>query len=432
MRLRRGRDEQLPIDPELARELEAVDRALAGESVDAELATLATLTAELRDERPRTPESFGAELDRRLDSGFADPDRPAARRALSAARPSGLMAPAGALATLAIIAAIGISVARDGEGEGLLGREDAPSTELQDTVPQATGPEGGASVAEPGAVLPGGLPGSVSPSAKDAPGAATRNLRESGFSAEDADALVAPFRALERGERIARGADRRIQDRSAALTLRAETGEVREVSDQAISIVEAAGGVIASASLTEQGRTATADLDLRIPTRELDTTLDRLTDLANVRSLNEATLDITRPFVSARDALRDARAERSQLLAALGEAETGTEADALRRQLRDARRAIARREAAFENIARRARLATVTLRVEGVPDGGDGSWSLGDAADDALTTLQTIAGVLLIALAIAVPVGLLVALLAGALALTRRRLRERALDERNG
>ncbi len=126
------------------------------------------------------------------------------------------------------------------------------------------------------------------------------------------------------------GQEKRQQDRSAYLSLKTDTSKVREVSDEAIQITESVGGVVLSSDLSEQRDRATASLELSIPTRELDSTLDRLTDLATVASLNEASVDITKPFVSAQDALKDARAERKQLLQALAEADTETEADAIR------------------------------------------------------------------------------------------------------
>ena len=48
----RLREREMPLDPEVERELEAIDRALAGEPVDPDLEVLAELARELRDERP--------------------------------------------------------------------------------------------------------------------------------------------------------------------------------------------------------------------------------------------------------------------------------------------------------------------------------------------------------------------------------------------
>ena len=96
---------------------------------------------------------------------------------------------------------------------------------------------------------------------------------------------------------------------------------------------------------------------------------------------------------------------------------------------------IARLNGDLDALRRRADLSSVSLVVRGTaaePGGGSGSggggWSPGDAAHDALRVLEVIAGVALIALAIAAPLGLLAALVAIGVRVTRRRRREGALD----
>ena len=58
------------MDPGMQRELHALDAALAGEPVDAELAELADLAVDLRAERPVPPEEFLQALDARAAAGF--------------------------------------------------------------------------------------------------------------------------------------------------------------------------------------------------------------------------------------------------------------------------------------------------------------------------------------------------------------------------
>jgi hypothetical protein len=414
MRLPKRTEERL--DPEVERELEAIDRALAGEAVDAELAELATLTADLREERPEPTMRFEADLDRRQQEGFA-PDRAARWR-----RPSGYLAPAGAVATLAVVAAVALNVAGkdasdsvpqagDGAAAERAQGEGSKETELGATVGRLKRDSGG-SVASP------------------APTEAFETLDAAPPNEWTGVRRERQFLRATGADGLARGQANRQQDRSASLTLRTDTDRVREVSDQAIEITESAGGVVVSSTLDEGMERSSASLQLSIPSRELDTTLDRLTDLATVQSLNEAALDITKPFVSAEDRLDDARAERRELLRALGNAETDAEAEALRKQLRDARRKISKAEARFERIARRARLSEVGVTVEGIPGGDDdGTWSLGDAADDALSALKTVAGVLLVSAAILAPLAILLALIAYAAIRVRRHRREAALDE---
>ena len=152
-----------------------------------------------------------------------------------------------------------------------------------------------------------------------------------------------------------------------------------------------------------------------------------MTDLADVDSLNETATDITKPVVSAKDELRDAAARRRELLQALGNATTEAEADALELKIADARREIARAEADYERLTAKARLSTLDVTVNGDPEASD-QRTLGDWLDDAVDVLRTFAGILLVAAAIVVPLGLLVAIAAIVVARIRRRRRERALD----
>lgn len=360
---------------------------------------------------------------------------------LGSIRARSLLAPAGALATLAIVAAIGVGVTSDdrgGDDAGTTAVLDSGGTTLekQSTVPAAAG-DTDASADDAG--LAGGLPSAVPEEALDANGefmplsADKANERALRYSAPSLDSLEnADAGAANLNRQVAPGTEKRLQDRSAYLRLKTDTNEVREVNDEAIQITESVGGVVESANLSETAKTASASLELSIPTRELDGTLDRLTDLATVASLDEASEDITKPFVSAEDNLADAQAEREQLLQALAEADTETEAEAIRAQLDDVRDEISQAEAVFDNIARKARMASVSLQIEGTVGGDatdDGSWGLGDAADDALSALKTVAGVMLVGAAIVLPVVALIALLVWLTMVARRRNREKALDD---
>ncbi len=386
--------------PRAERELDAVDRALEGLPVDPDLTDLADLTALLADERPEPDPGWSAELDERVAARFrGDASSRSLRERLASLRPMQILAPAGALATAAVIVVVGVASLSDG------------TSDLQPT-------SGGA------------LESARAPGARRA-----RIRRRVGHAAES----VAPSRArpastpasgggyvAPEGE-IAPGTEKRQVERDVSLALSTRPEDVREVSDEAIAITRSLGGIVASSQVSESGDEARATLQLTIPTRNLDAAIDRLTDLANVKSLDESSLDITKPFVSAQDRLRDAEAERRSLLDALANAATDAEAEALRLQIADARREISRAEAAFENIARRARLSDVSLTIAGDPN-VDEDRTIGDWFDDAVSVLRDVAGVLLISAAILVPLGILVAIGWLAVSRLRRRRRERALD----
>ena len=95
MRLR-NRDE--PLDPRVERELDAVDRTLAGREVDPELNDWAELTALLSEERPETSPDWSEELDRRAAEGFREDDHADAWSSLvswfGSVRPTRALAPA--------------------------------------------------------------------------------------------------------------------------------------------------------------------------------------------------------------------------------------------------------------------------------------------------------------------------------------------------
>ena len=69
------REREMPLDPEVERELEAIDRALGDEPVDPDLEVLAELARALREERVGAEPGFAARLDQRVADGFPRPGR---------------------------------------------------------------------------------------------------------------------------------------------------------------------------------------------------------------------------------------------------------------------------------------------------------------------------------------------------------------------
>lgn len=375
-----------PLDPRVEHELATIEHSLAGRATDPGDAGLAELALLLRDDRPAPDPGWASRLDERAAAGFprGGGGRGGERRARGA---GGWLAPAGALATLLLVV-VAVAVYQGGGGTG----GDTAAT----SVP---GP------AEKTATAPYALE-----------------------QATDETAGLSTYEAQRRDGKIAPGTENRKLDRDAQLSLSAQPEDVRDVSDEVISITRSLGGIVASSQVSETPEGAAATLELTIPSRNLDTALDRMTDLADVDSLNETATDITRPVVSAKDELRDAEARRRELLQALGNATTEAEADALEAKIADARREIARAEAAYERLTSRARLSKLSVTVAS-DTAASGHRDLGDWLDDAVDVLRTVAGVLLVTLAVAAPIGLIVALVAWAATTVRRRRRERALDD---
>jgi hypothetical protein len=346
-------------------ELEAVDAALAGRYVAPEHAELAELALLLRDDRPQPAPAWATHLDRRVAAGF--PARPKPRRNWRWLRQA-----APVFALVAIIAPIVVLGTLNGGGEDSGGSAGAGG--------------GGTSTAAD--------------------------------QAAPAERLAAPPSSdLVR--------ERKVQ-RAVEMTLAAPRRQIDRVAAEIGDITAGVGGFVAQSSVnSSQG----GDFRLRLPTKRLDTAVQRLSKIAKVRGLTRDAQDITGAFVSARTRLADARAERKSLLKQLAAATTLNETESIRARLRDVSREIALARNELRRVGNRANFADVTVTLvatRGSTSGG--AWTPGDAFHDALRVLEVIAGVLLIGAAVALP--LLVAWLLGWLArrgVTRRR-RERALD----
>jgi hypothetical protein len=211
------------------------------------------------------------------------------------------------------------------------------------------------------------------------------------------------------------------------MTLAAPRREIDRVANQIGDVTADAGGFVRRSRVSSNRG---GNLQLRVPSARLNTTVQELSKLAKVRNLNRSAEDITRAVVSARDRLRDAKAEREALLKQLANATTLNETESIRARLDIVSQEIAAARNALSRVNNRANFADVSVSLvttNGNDDEG-GAWTPGDAWHDAMRLLEVIAGVLVIAAAIAVP--LLVAWLLGWLGrrgITRRR-RERALD----
>jgi hypothetical protein len=366
-------------------ELEAVDAALAGRYVAPEHAELADLALLLRDERPEPSAAWVNELDRRVRTGFPARPKPPRRQWVWLRK----AAPVMAIFAIVIPVGFGLSTIETG------GDDDS-------------GGGGGASTAS------------------EAPSSADEGSAGSGEAAQDsAGATEQPRSATP----LSSDARPRSVERSVTITLGTSRRQVDRVATEIGDVTADLGGYVARSSISSSGG---GDLQLRIPTRRLDTAIQRLSKLAKVTDLSRSSQDITAAVVSARDQLQDARAERKALLTQLATATTINETESIRARLRIVSNEIAAARNTLRRRTNRANFAdvAVTLGIARGEDNDDegGAWTPGDAFHDALRVLEVIAGVAVIAAAIAIP--LLVAWLLGWMArrgVTRRR-RERALD----
>lgn len=352
---------------ETTRELEALDAALRGDGADAELAELVSA---VRAERPAPSDPFAAELDARVAAGFPRRGRPAwrSRRALVPAL--------AAAATLVLVAVIATSALR--------GRTDSPPPSSQTAQP-------GGAPSEPAesSVAPGTVPA--------APGRRTRRV-----------------------------------ERRASLALRAPEQKIDEVAASVVRATDRAGGVVLTSNVASgAGPGGGASFELSVPSERLEPTLAALSRLADVKSRNQTSTDVTGAFVSPRERLTDALTEREALLRRLAKAESPNETASIRSRLRAASKQVARARAELRGLRERTSFSRVSVTVEAKEGSGSGSgagWGLDDALRDALRILAVTLGVLLVALAVALPVALVAAALGLPARAVRRRRRQSALD----
>jgi Domain of unknown function (DUF4349) len=387
------------LSPDVERELEAVDDALAGRRVAPDMTELADLALLLREDRPAPTETFGRSLDNRMQRGFPGRDprsRASGRRwtTWQAWMGPGLVAGLAALFVGIVIALPGSSGTDDSGGGG-----------------------GGGGTA----------------SSADAAGGAAPEAAQELRGEDEAASSVAP--APGQGSARSDARAKRKVERSASITLVARPRDIDTVSARIQEVTRQQGGFVVSSSVRSSRRDGGGEFTLRIPTRNLDAAMAALSRLGAVRDRADRSQDITAESVSARSRLEDARTERKALLDQLADADTLQETESIRARLRIVAGEIARARAEVRRVNNRAAFSTVTVQLvadrSAVTPGAeedDGSWSPGDAARDAVRVLEVVVGVTLIALAIGIPILFVVLLGWLAARLVRRRRREHALD----
>jgi hypothetical protein len=371
------------LDPAVAAELEALEAALAGDP--AAEPDLAALVRDVRAEAPTMDLGFRARLDERVEHEFAK----APHRRRFALRP---LIPALGVAGCLLAAIVAVALTAGGGDSN-----DSASS-------------GGGGAAAPLATTQG----EASDSAKSSGGSSGGG--GSALASPPATAAPARQRRVERSTRL-------------ELT----TSDVQKASDGVVRATQAAGGFVQSSQVSTGDGRSTASFVLRVPTSRLDDALARLSKLGHVKSLQQSADDITGAYDSASGRLAEARAERRGLLRALANATTAEQVSSLRARIADNRRDLQRYQRDFNAVRNRANLATVAVDVTGAARKqaaapGDGPWTPGDAAHDALRVLEVSAGVALIALAVLFPLGLVGAAGGFAAVTLRRRRREAALS----
>ena len=413
-----------PLTDEQRDELDALDRAIAGEPVQFDRRELEELVLDVRATAPEMSPAFAARLDQEVREGFPTPQErpPVSVRRPWLSRPWMLLPAAGSLAAVLVA----LVVVFGGTGDN--GLRDKSGNQLDTLGGEAAIPTdgGGPDVDSSGSGGASSSAGGVSADRK----AAARAPSAASVPPSNPQAKPAPPSSTA----IAPARTRRVE-RTAVLALRTPDADFERTTDAVIATVARFGGVVASSQIGASDAVGgEASFDLRIPTERLDTALAALSKLGHVTERSQSLQDITASFHSAQERLSDARAERRGLLRTLARATTQAQIDSIKAQLRSVSGRIAGANGELSSLRRRADLSRVDLTVRGGGRNGEsggaggGDWTPGDAAGDALRVLEVLAGVALVALAVLVPLALLGAAVALGVRGGRRRRRESALD----
>lgn len=347
------------------------------------------LAAALSELRPQPQPQFAAELDAWAAAGFPRRSRRRSawgslRERLASTPPRRLIAPAGALAVAAVMIATAVVATSDSGDPGRT--ESNLLSKFNPADDTSTEGESAASSGSSAAEYAAPRSSTALPSKPSGP--------------------------------YASQAGRRDVERSAEMVLDTDPAEVRSAAAKVFDTVHAADGIVLSSSIRDgDAGEAGADFELLIPSAKLGDALASISRIAEVRSRNETTQDITAPTVSTGEELQDSRARIEGLLGQLAGVDTDEERAAVEAQLRSERYRAAALRSRLSALDRRANFSRVQLRIEtGVPssssdEGDGGGWGVADGIDGAGRILAVAAGVTVIGLAILAPLGL-IALLA--------------------
>ena len=382
-------------------ELVAIDDALetgVADHHDPLTRELQELALALRADAPQAEPGFQRQLRGRVERGFA--------KATASRRPQWPRISTPALATgLVVLPLVLIAVVAGVSG---------PSDENSD------GGGGGASVTLESEGDGGGAVGSGAGALARAGAEPETDKAGSGSGSA---VVLPPDGGFAPGQR-----NRRIE-RSIGLELEMPVDQMARVAEQVTTVTNRHGGFVLSSSVSTGQDSAGGDFELRIPSTRLRPALRDLSALADVRTQTQTGRDVTREHVTTKGRLQAARAERRSLLRRLELAATDEDAEAIRRRLDLVAGEISGLRSQLRSLRLRTDYAVVTVSLlprDGDQGGGAGG-SFDDALGDAGDLLVGVAGVIVRALAVALPLGLIA--LAGWLAgrAVRRRRRESAL-----
>jgi hypothetical protein len=390
-----------------------IDTALASgtaSALDPEEQKLQELVLAVRDDAPVPDPDFALRMNARVAAGF--PQRRGERggriRALLATRPQ--MAAMGAAASLLIALVVAIAVSSNGPST-----DTSAFSGTKRIVGESSGSSAGSTAAEP---------------ARDEAQstAAAPAQKAIAPSTTSSDSVVGPLPPQPSPGGFVGGSNRKVE-RSAALVLTAPKDKIDDVGDQVIAVTDRYRGFVLRSSVTSAAdEGSTGSFELRIPVRTLRSALRDLSALADVKSRTENADDVTASFVSARTRLEELNAERRGLLRRLEKAETDQAAGAIRARIRIVNAQIESQTQVLTDMRRRTSYASVAVTLEPKQGESGGGGGIGDGARDLRDSLVDAANLSLRVLGVALPIGLVLALLWAVGGRVSRRRREAILD----
>lgn len=396
-----------PMDPDVAAALDAIDSTLAGEPVDPKYAELAELALLLADDRPGVDPVFAHTLDQRVAGRFGGAERkPDGSSGRS--RWSGWMA--GGVAATLVAAAVVLVIFIP----GLSGSKSSSSASSSAAFSGAATSSSSSS----------GATHELSPAPSRSASGSDAGAASSTAAAPDANTPSPPSNG-------------RKTIQSAQLQLSTSSGHVDDVAQEAFDVVGQENGIVNRSSVTQTGGSdGSAFMQLSVPSSALAQTMTKLSQLshAHVSSRTDNSQDVNNTYVKAKRRLADAQALRTSLLKQLANAFTTEQVDSLKAQIRDVERTISSDESALAALNHRIAFSNISLTISAgaepqpVPSGHSGGFTIRKAVHDAGRVLVVVAGVMLIALAVLLPVAALAALAWWVGGMLTHRRRERALD----
>jgi hypothetical protein len=208
-------------------------------------------------------------------------------------------------------------------------------------------------------------------------------------------------------------------ERDVQLTIAAPGDKLQQTSDGIGTVAESHHGFVLSSHVTTGDTGASGGtFELRVPQRELQSTIADLSKLGELRSRSESAQDITAPYGRTQDRLGNALVERRTL-------KLRPRTPAVRARIAELNATIDRLSARLRNLRGRTSFSTVSVTLEQSKKKENGG--TGAAWDDARRILDGMLNFTVRALAVLLPLAILAALAAFATRLFRRRLASRAL-----